>query len=233
MLARLTKRYAPSALHQTRPLRKLTAFCRYLSYRSFRLRKIEWTSAPVGILLLGLLGGAYFLIMALGPQPYYWPNTATVNFGGSPPVATRTGWLSLACMPFVFATAGKSNLISALTGVSYEKLQVFHRWISYAFFVLALVHTFPFIVLHLQKGDMMQQWNEEAWYWTGTVALVAQAWLTFASVGPLRVRLRGRLLDGVGVQCQANSSQETMLRVLQAFSFFGCARLRCLSFHTR
>lgn len=39
--------------------------------------------------------------MTLGPQPYYWPNTTTLSFGGSPPVATRTGWMALACLPFL------------------------------------------------------------------------------------------------------------------------------------
>lgn len=36
--------------------------------------------------------------MDLIPQPYYW---ADEIFGDSPPLATRSGWLALACMPFV------------------------------------------------------------------------------------------------------------------------------------
>ncbi|EIC07264.1 Ferric reductase domain protein transmembrane component domain-containing protein, partial [Microbacterium laevaniformans OR221] len=48
------------------------------------------------------------------------------------------------------ATATKTSWITLLTGVSHEKLQVFHRWISYAFFLLALMHTFPFIVYHIR-----------------------------------------------------------------------------------
>jgi len=89
-------------------------------------------------------------------------------------------------MPFVFLTAGKSNFITAVTGVSHEKLQVFHRWISYAFFVTALVHTFPFIVYNIKTHQMVMQWDTNFDYWTGVVALLAQAWLTFASLGPLR-----------------------------------------------
>lgn len=41
------------------------------------------------------------LALTLGPKPYYWPNTKTVSFGGSPPIATRTGWMALALLPFV------------------------------------------------------------------------------------------------------------------------------------
>jgi predicted ferric reductase len=94
--------------------------------------------------------------------------------------------MAIGCMPFVIATAGKSNFITAVTGISHEKLQVFHRWISYAFFVLALIHTFPFIVYNIYEGQMVEEWNTNVCYWTGVVAILAQAWLTFASFSPLR-----------------------------------------------
>jgi len=139
-----------------------------------------------GLLLLAGTGCVFFLALTLGPQPYYWPNTPDVNYGSSPPIATRAGWMSLACMPFVFATAGKANPITLATGVSHERLQIFHRWISYAFLILALIHTFPFIVYNIQQSMMVDMWQTSVFYWTGVVALVAQAWLTLASVGPLR-----------------------------------------------
>ena len=37
--------------------------------------------------------------MTLGPSPYYWPTD--VSYGDSPPIATRTGWMALALLPFV------------------------------------------------------------------------------------------------------------------------------------
>ncbi|KAF2166913.1 hypothetical protein M409DRAFT_54681 [Zasmidium cellare ATCC 36951] len=171
-----------------RPLRRGLTLNRYLSYRQFRIDILNWNSAPLGVLLLGAVGTIFFFAMTLGPRPYYWPNTKSppVSFGSSPPIATRTGWMSLACLPFVFATSSKSNMVTAVTGISHERLQVFHRWISYAMFVLALIHTFPFIVFHVWKGDMVNQWNTSVVYWTGVVAVLAQAWLTFASFSPLR-----------------------------------------------
>ncbi|KAL9105994.1 MAG: hypothetical protein Q9227_008902 [Pyrenula ochraceoflavens] len=95
--------------------------------------------------------------MDFAPKPYYWPN---LDWGNSPPLGTRSGWMALACMPFIFATATKANWITLLTGVTHEKLQVFHRWISYAFFILALLHTFPFIVYHIRHHDMVAQVTE-------------------------------------------------------------------------
>ena len=86
------------------------------------------------------------------------------------------------------ATATKANWITLLTGVTHEKLQVFHRWISYAFFMLALMHTFPFIVYHIRMHDMVEQVTKSnsLVYWTGIVALIFQAWLTFASFTSFR-----------------------------------------------
>jgi NAD(P)H-flavin reductase len=66
--------------------------------------------------------------------------------------------------------------------------QVFHRWSSYAMFVLALIHTFPFIVKNIERGEMVMSWNTSVVYWTGVAALVPQAWLTFMSIGPIRNR---------------------------------------------
>ena len=126
--------------------------------------------------------------MTLGKRPYYWPNTTEVNYGDSPPIATRSGWMSIACLPFVLTLAAKENPISLLSRVAYEKLNVFHRWLSWAMYALALVHTFPFIVYHRQQGDMGTQWGTSAYYWTGVIALLAQSWLSFMSLGPIRNR---------------------------------------------
>ncbi|KAF4442811.1 hypothetical protein F53441_11639 [Fusarium austroafricanum] len=167
-----------------RPWRMLIAAIRYLSYRGFHVASFKFNSAPVGILMLGFAGAIFFFCMDLIPQPYYWP---TLDFGGSPPLGTRSGWLALGCMPFVFATATKTNWITLLTGVSHERLQVFHRWTAYAFFILALLHTFPFIVYHIRFHDMQMHFKMSLlFYWTGIVALIFQAWLTFASHSAIR-----------------------------------------------
>lgn len=185
---------APFFAPTRRPLFvKARSVARFLSYRQYRLNAIDWNSAPLGVLLLGASGALYFFGMVLGPKPYYWPNikepdsaTLIESWGGSPPIATRSGWMALGCLPFIMATSPKSNMITGLTGNSHEKLQVFHRWISYACFVLALIHTFPFIVYGAWLGTLSLEWATNMCYWTGVVALLAQTWLTFASIGPLR-----------------------------------------------
>lgn len=127
-------------------------------------------------------------VLTLVPQPYYWPNTKTLSYGNSPPIATRTGWLALGCMPFVFALGSKASFITALTGVPHEKLNIFHNWAAWAMLVLALVHTFPFIIFHQWKGDLMAEWSTGGLWLTGVIALIAQAWLTFMSISTIRNR---------------------------------------------
>ena len=183
-IAHLCSSWVPRSVAQSKSARRLTGLARYFSYKSYRIPMLNWNSAPLGILALGAVGTVFFFCMTLAPAPYYWPTDA--EYGSSPPLATRAGWLSLGCMPFVFATAGKSNFITAVTGVSHERLQVFHRWISYAFFVTALIHTFPFIIYNQKTGTMREQWNTSVFYWTGVVALVAQGWLTLGSFSSLR-----------------------------------------------
>lgn len=145
--------------------------------------------------------------MSLGPRPYYWANTETVSFGSSPPIATRTGWMALACTPFMILLSAKANAIATMTGVSHERLIVFHTWVGWAMLVLALIHTFPFIVYHIQIGDMVEMWNTRIYYWfvlpsrlasasldyeptnlsrSGVAALIPQAYLTVFSLPSIR-----------------------------------------------
>jgi hypothetical protein len=91
---------------------------RFLSYRSFHIQGLRWYSPSAGVMLLGVCGAIYFFsellnitslytsstdcsALTLGPKPYYWPNTNTLSYGGSPPLATRSGWMAVALLPFV------------------------------------------------------------------------------------------------------------------------------------
>ena len=178
----------PRSVQRWAAYRKVRASARFLAYKCFMIPFLGWYSPSLGGILTGALGFVFFMPMTLGKRPYYWPNTTDVNYGDSPPIATRSGWMSIACLPFVLTLAAKENPISLLTRVAYEKLNLFHRWLSWAMYALALVHTFPFIVYHRQQGDMGKQWGTSAYYWTGVIALLAQTWLSFMSLGPIRNR---------------------------------------------
>ncbi|KAL2832459.1 ferric reductase NAD binding domain-containing protein [Aspergillus cavernicola] len=187
-ISHFAARYAPEHLRKNTLWRKGTAAGRFLAYRGVRVPGLGYWSGSLGVALLILVGVVFFFAMSLGPRPYYWPNTETVSYGGSPPIATRSGWMSIALLPFVLVLGTKANLISVLTGIAHEKLQVFHHWTSYAMFVLALVHTFPFIIYNISQGGIMEEWRTSMFYWTGVAALLPQAWLTCMSFSAIRNR---------------------------------------------
>ncbi|CAI7666076.1 unnamed protein product [Penicillium pancosmium] len=177
---------APQRLQRSAIWSRSVSFLRFLSYKSWRVA--GWNTQSLGVFLLGGAGLVFFLAMTLGPHPYYWPNTKEISYGGSPPIATRTGFMALACLPFLIILGAKANPITALTGISHEKLNIWHNWVAWAMFVLALIHTFPFIIVHVKKGDLVMTWKTGGVWVTGVVALIAQAWLTFMSVPWIRNR---------------------------------------------
>ena len=47
----------------------------------------------------------------------------------------------------------KANLITMVTGISHERLNVLHRWAAYLCLVLSILHTVPFYVTPIwEKG---------------------------------------------------------------------------------
>lgn len=54
--------------------------------------------------------------------------------------------------------------------------------------ITSLVHTFPFIIVNIQMGEMTVNWYKETYYWTGVAALIPQTWLIATSWGFMRNR---------------------------------------------
>ena len=120
---------------------KCKALGRSVAYRRVKGRTWAFLELPpFGVLTLLLLTVVFFAILTFAARPYYRHHEAY----GSPPIAIRTGALAFACTPILIALGGKANVITLLTGISHEKLNVLHRWIGYIILVLSLVHTIPF-----------------------------------------------------------------------------------------
>jgi hypothetical protein len=197
--------------------RKLIALIRYSSYRRGHVSVLQWNTAPVGVLMLGLAGAVFFFCQSRIPQTSIYTDTILRHGPGATTfllvgreiwrvsttcnkIRLASSWVHAFCivstncyransvtLTSYSATATKTNWITLVTGVSHEKLQVFHRWIAYAFFVLALLHTFPFIVYHIHWHDMEDHFSSSLlFYWTGIVAIIFQAWLTFMSHSTIR-----------------------------------------------
>ncbi|KAF7375460.1 Ferric-chelate reductase [Mycena sanguinolenta] len=162
---------------------RVTAALRYTTARQFHVHTTRWYAPPLAA-IIGVSGMFIFIMsLMLAVRPFYWPNEA---MGHSPPIATRSGWISLAIMPFMIAFATKVNFIGILTGTSHEKLQVFHRWSALFMYITSLVHTFPFIINDIMMGEMVVSYKTSPWYWTGVAALVPQTYLIALSWGIFR-----------------------------------------------
>lgn len=130
----------PSLIDKTQAIR------RYLSYRRFHGTLGNRLGLPsFGILAFLLLGVLFLFVLTFVVRPYYRQHRGY----GSPPLAVRTGWASASLTPLLVALSGKASMVTLLTGLGPEKLNVFHRWFGWSVFGLSVVHTVPFIVAPL------------------------------------------------------------------------------------
>lgn len=55
-------------------------------------------------------------------------------------VAYRAAWVSVSQLPLVYCLSCKVNVISLITGISYERLNWLHRWTARTMFLTLIVH---------------------------------------------------------------------------------------------
>ncbi|KAI0794429.1 ferric reductase NAD binding domain-containing protein [Fomes fomentarius] len=164
--------------------KRVVAASRSLGAKQLHVPMFNYYSPPLSAIAIvfGML--ALFTAFTLTVRPYFWPK----RMMGSPAIAIRSGWMAIGILPFLMVFATKVNPIGILTGVSHEKLQVYHRWTAWIMYVLALIHTLPFLIRSYKDGTLRPIWERTPWYWTGVAALVPQTWLVVMSWGPIRNR---------------------------------------------
>ena len=126
-------------------LRKLQALGRYVFYRRIRSSwpaKLLDFPADLGTILFLLITIVFLTALVFAAKPYY---REQIGYG-SPPIAIRCGLMAFACVPILVALAGKANLVTFFTGISHERLNILHRWVSWMSFALSLLHTLPFLI---------------------------------------------------------------------------------------
>lgn len=158
------------------PLDKLIATVRWVVYRPvphLRYKKREFNFPSIGTILIVSIATIFVTLYCFVPQPLYY---ASIAFG-SPPLAIRAGMLAVAMMPWIVALSMKSNLITMITGIGHERLNVLHRWGAYICLFLSLIHTIPFYITPVwDKGGLVifkTYFRDQAYiYATGIAALV-------------------------------------------------------------
>jgi ferric-chelate reductase len=101
-------------------------------------------------------------------------------------LATRAAWLAIAQLPLVILLAGKNNLIGLLTGVSHERLNIFHRWVARGMLLLATLHIcFQDYGWNLY-GLRHLEWSTDICAPTGIAAYTLLLWINLSTVAPFR-----------------------------------------------
>lgn len=125
----------------------ITAMVRYIVYRTVPniplgagWRPMIFPSLPALIIITAAF--AFVTLYTFIPHPLYWDDVSY----GSPPVAVRAGMIAVTMLPWLVALSMKANLISLITGLGHERLNVLHRWGGWICLFLGLVHTVPFFV---------------------------------------------------------------------------------------
>lgn len=164
----------------------LLSYCRFIGYKQVPPKIRFFTSLPnsIGGSLYVSFASLYLLCYCL--VPHFWYRECR-GFG-SPPLAVRAGLMATALTPFIYVLAGKSNAITLLTGISYEKLNVYHQFVGVAAFVLSVIHTIPFLYQDIQEGGnsrlLMKMQMQFAYYsgippliFLGLLCILSKAWV--------------------------------------------------------
>ncbi|RYP77830.1 hypothetical protein DL771_000927 [Monosporascus sp. 5C6A] len=173
------------------PVLDALALFRWVFYRPIPdivWRKHRFTFSSLAVLAIGFVALAFVSLFTFLKQPLYWQS---IQFG-SPPVAIRAGMIAVAMTPWIIATSMKANLLTLITGIGPERLNVLHRWAGYICLFLALVHTIPFYIQPVWDDggmDVFERLFPEGSgiiYGTGVACLVPLVWLCVASLPVIR-----------------------------------------------
>lgn len=140
-------KYEEATVSSSRLLNTAIALSRWIFYHPIPAIKTKKGWRPivfpsVGVVVIVFAALAFVICYCFVPQPLYWQSIAF----GSPPLAIRAGMIAVSMMPWIIALSMKANLISVMTGLGHERLNVLHRWLAYIFLLLSLIHTVPFYI---------------------------------------------------------------------------------------
>ncbi|RPA79582.1 hypothetical protein BJ508DRAFT_240538 [Ascobolus immersus RN42] len=158
---------------------RLATHLRQFTY--LRSKKWRLASVSLGSALLVIAGFGYPMLYIFTQFPYYRLH----YWWGPPGISGRAGMMGVATVPFIVALGMKANLVSVVTGVGHERLNMFHRWLGYLALVLGIIHAIPFFVQRTKEEGMegvRVMFASNIVYWNGVASLVLLAWLCGASI---------------------------------------------------
>ena len=151
-------------------------------------RKHRFTFSSLAVLSCVAIAVAFVTVYCFLQQPLYWQS---IRFG-SPPLAIRSGMIAVAMTPWIIATSTKANILTLITGIGPERLNVFHRWLGYLCLFMSLVHMVPFFVQPVWEDGGMQVFDalfppdSGIIYGSGIACFVPLCWLCAGSLPLIR-----------------------------------------------
>ncbi|TVY90800.1 Ferric/cupric reductase transmembrane component [Lachnellula willkommii] len=101
-------------------------------------------------------------------------------------IGIRAGWLTITQLPLLILLSGKINLIGLITGVSYERLNILHRWVARIMLLTATIHMGVQQGLWNHLGLLTLEWNTDDCPPTGIQAYAFLLWMNLTTLFPLR-----------------------------------------------
>ncbi|KAG1717753.1 ferric reductase NAD binding domain-containing protein [Suillus lakei] len=96
----------------------------------------------------------------------------------------RSGLLAASQFPLITALGTKNNIVSLITGISYDKLNYVHRMMSRVVFILLWVHVGGVAV----RSATFQQWFSKQWLIWSLIAMIVFTILCIISLRPIRAQ---------------------------------------------
>lgn len=204
---------------------KAVALWRFFSYRHIAIKPITGLAMPaLGMCLLLLTTLVFLIALVAAERPYF---RMYLDFG-SPPLGIRSGLMAFACVPVLVALAGKANIVTVLTGISHEKLNIVHRSVAWMCFSLALVHSLPFFVQSYRDGVFMEEFYKDKYAGQNEVSLCLTSMKPRESVTDISKVLWcssiGHAVRPLHVLTSPNSSR--CLRSVLLRTYTACHKLR-------
>ncbi|KAL9118047.1 MAG: hypothetical protein Q9187_005410 [Circinaria calcarea] len=101
-------------------------------------------------------------------------------------IGYRIGVIATAQLPFLYALAGKHNIIGVLTGYSYEKLNWLHRWTARILLLTVTIHMAFWFRSWARYNFIKVKITTDAITQRGFAAWCILLWIVFSSMAPIR-----------------------------------------------
>ena len=150
-----------------------------LSRILYILKHPQLSLPPLGYVIL--LGANISLVLSIS----FWKFNLSNNWSWED-IAFRCAWMTLTQLPLIFLMAGKRNIVGALTGTSYERLNLIHRWAARCLFITATCHLAFFFKTWARYHYIKKKLQGDIVTKRGFTAWCVLLWIIISSFTPIR-----------------------------------------------